>query len=139
MCKQAWEYVISAVCGRPAFGGMSNGGTQGMGHGRGQAESTQSGKARQGKGKYGRERRPESQGHGKCACWGKKEKSCKKGPCPGLSRAGQLPQYLGGYVPHRLAGARAMVYSTCNNVGECRSWEVAARGEWPNGRMTTDD
>lgn len=30
------------------------------------------------------------------------------------------------------------VWYTCNNVGGCRSWEVATRGEWPSGRVTTD-
>lgn len=66
---------------------------------------------------------------------GKKKKIPAKGPCPGLSprpgqaRAGQLPQYLADWMEYA-------VWYTCNNVGQCWSWEVAARAEWPSDELT---
>lgn len=112
---------------RPALGV----GTRGTGHGT-RAGEVHSQAREAGRGREG-ERRPGSQGHGKCACWGKNEKSCRgarvQGCCPGQGRAATA-------VPRR---EQVRLYrSTCNNVGECRSWEVAARGEWPSGRVTSD-
>lgn len=63
----------------------------------------------------------------------KNEKSCRwarvQGCCPGQGRAATV-------VPGR--DLVRLYRSTCNNVGDCRSWEVAARGEWPSGRVTSD-
>lgn len=74
---------------------------------------------------------------------GGKEKILQKGPCPrllGVSRAGHLTavpvysMYCGTYSP-----TDWRTRDTCNNVGGRMSWEVDSRGEWPNGRVTTDN
>lgn len=103
---------------------MSDGGTRGMGRGAwaraGEVLTglpTQSGKAR-------------VSGAWQMRLLGEKRKILQKGPrvqgCPGQ----------GSYRSTRVDKEYAVWY-TCNNVGKCRSWEVAGRGEWPSGRVTT--
>lgn len=89
-----------------------------------------------------------SQGHGKCACWGKKEKSCKRARVQGCPGQGSYSQYPGGQGlgsagastvvrtavrTHRLAGVRGMVYlqqrGRMQELGGSCERRVA---EWPS-------
>lgn len=94
--------------------------TGGMGRGRGcgQARSSLAYTVRQGK---------SLRGMANALVGEKKKNPAKKGPCPGLSRAGQLPQCLGGQ------GVRGMVYlqqrGKMQELGSSCERRVA---EWPS-------